>query len=84
MFFRTQDLSLVRKGICFGEGKVGGSFGCSDDSENRDVGEGWAGWAVWADQLTVSQPDGADFPPLNYVCPPTFWWLPTPLKARGT
>ena len=44
--FRTQDLSLVRKGICFGEGKVGGSFGCSDDTENRDVGDGWAGWAI--------------------------------------
>ena len=77
MFFRTQDLSLVRKGICFGEGKVGGSFGCSDETENRDVGDGWAGWQlptkIWADQLTLSQSEGADCAPRIDICPLSFW-----------
>ena len=42
----------------------------------RDVGDEWAGWAmptqVLADQLTLSQSDGADCVPYITTCPPSF------------
>ena len=73
MFFRTQDLSLVRKGICFGEGKVGGSFGCSDDTENRDVGDCWASWAITHQGFDKRLSLGADCAPHITICPLSFW-----------